>query len=224
MLACDCPVEGLEIAKMVCETFSDEIHDGSCHAVDGGLEGLSDRAFSPDSSLVALATTNGQFRVHSLEDGPPRRVFTTPSEEGRRVAFSEDGTLLALAETSGLVKVIEVGPLMADGSVRTISEFVAQNGDITAMVFSPGGDLLGTSGQDWIRSVNLVDLNPESMLLDDPIEAFFYLPDAGKLVVQHNDPYGHITVADAEDPSRTTSYVEWGFLLDNYSEVADVLD
>jgi hypothetical protein len=74
--------------------------------------------------------------------------------------------------------------------------------------------LLGTPGQTWVSTVDLLTLNPESMVLDDPIGTFHYLADAGKLVLVHSDPVGHLTVADAQSPSRATSYVAWGFLLD----------
>lgn len=74
--------------------------------------------------------------------------------------------------------------------------------------------LLGTPGQTWVSTVDLLTLNPESMVLDDAIGSFHYLPDAGKLVMVHTDPVGHLTVADAQSPSRATSYVAWGYLLD----------
>ena len=32
-------------------------------------------------------------------------------------------------------------------------------------------------------------------------------------VTAHNDPAGHLTVVDPADPSRATSRVHWGFLL-----------
>lgn len=73
--------------------------------------------------------------------------------------------------------------------------------------------LLGTPGQTWVSTVDLLTLNPESMVLDDPIGSFHYLPDAGKVVLVHSDPAGHLTVTDAESPSRATSYVAWGYLL-----------
>lgn len=74
--------------------------------------------------------------------------------------------------------------------------------------------LLGTPGQTWVSTVDLLTLNPESMVLDDAIAGFHYLPDAGKIVLLHDDPVGHLTVADAQSPSRATSYVAWGFLLE----------
>lgn len=74
--------------------------------------------------------------------------------------------------------------------------------------------LLGTPGQTWVSTVDLLTLNPESMVLDDPISYFHYLPDAGKLMLVHADPLGHLTVADAQSPSRSTSFVSWGYLVD----------
>jgi hypothetical protein len=78
--------------------------------------------------------------------------------------------------------------------------------------------LLGTPGQEWISSVDLLALNPESMILDDPISRFHYLPGAQKVIAEHDDAFGHVTVADARDPSRTTTYSAWGFLLDGLLE------
>lgn len=74
--------------------------------------------------------------------------------------------------------------------------------------------LLGTPGQTWVSTVDLITLNPESMVLDDPIQSFHYLPGAGKVVLVHSDVVGHLTVADAAAPARSTSYVAWGYLLD----------
>lgn len=74
--------------------------------------------------------------------------------------------------------------------------------------------LLGTPGQVHVSSVDLKTLNPESMVLDDPIQSFHYLPDAHKLMMVHSDPIGHVTVTSATEPSRGTSYVVWGFLLE----------
>jgi len=74
--------------------------------------------------------------------------------------------------------------------------------------------LLGTPGQTWVSTVDLLTLDPESMVLDDAIGSFHVLPDAGRIVVVHGDDAGHVTVLDAQAPSRSTSYVAWGFLLD----------
>ncbi|MCA9693162.1 MAG: hypothetical protein KC636_26435 [Myxococcales bacterium] len=74
--------------------------------------------------------------------------------------------------------------------------------------------LLGTPGQDWVSTVDLQNLNPESMVLDASIQSFHYLPDAGKIVLLHFDTAGYMTVVESDDPSRATSYSAWGYLLD----------
>ncbi|MCR9163013.1 MAG: hypothetical protein ACE37F_14940 [Nannocystaceae bacterium] len=78
--------------------------------------------------------------------------------------------------------------------------------------------LLGTSAQPWISTVDLTTLDPESMVLDDPISSFHYLSAVGKVVAVHPDPVGHISVAQAGAPTRSSTYAAWGFLY------ADILE
>ena len=73
--------------------------------------------------------------------------------------------------------------------------------------------LLGTAGQQWVSTVDLQTLNPESMLLDGLITSFHYLAGPKRIVVTHLDAAGHLTVVDPADPARSTSRVHWGFLL-----------
>jgi hypothetical protein len=79
---------------------------------------------------------------------------------------------------------------------------------------------LGTPGQDWISTADLDTLNPESIVLDDTISAFHYVRDGGKIMLEHDSTSGHVTVVDAEDPSRASAYVVWGYLAqDAFTEV-----
>ena len=78
--------------------------------------------------------------------------------------------------------------------------------------------LLGTPGQTWVSTVDLQTLDPESMVLDDKIGEFYYLPDPGKLVVVHPDLTGHVSVADALAPKRSTTYSVWGVFFENVLE------
>lgn len=78
--------------------------------------------------------------------------------------------------------------------------------------------LLATPGQSRISTVDLTTLDPESMVLDAPIDSFHYLAESGQTVVVHDDPAGFITVTDATEPSRSTSFSRWGFLLEDALE------
>lgn len=74
--------------------------------------------------------------------------------------------------------------------------------------------LLGTAGQEWVSTVDLQTLNPESMLLDGTIASFHYLRGPDRIVVTHGDDAGHLTVVDPADPARSTSRVYWGFFFE----------
>ncbi|GEM_PF-1648464 len=79
--------------------------------------------------------------------------------------------------------------------------------------------ILGTPNQDWISNIDLKALNPESMVLDDNISTFHYMPGIEKVVVTHDDVTGHLTIVDAKNPSRSSSSVIWGFLFEGlYSQ------
>ena len=73
--------------------------------------------------------------------------------------------------------------------------------------------LLGSSGQGWVSTVDLRTQSPESMLLDESIAGFYYLPGPDRLVVTHTAEGGLLTVIDPAKPARSTSRVHWGFLL-----------
>lgn len=76
--------------------------------------------------------------------------------------------------------------------------------------------LLGQPGQERISAVDLTILNPETMLLDDPIGSFHYLPGIQKVVSVHGDPLGHLTISEATGPSRGTSRSFWGYLATDF--------
>lgn len=78
--------------------------------------------------------------------------------------------------------------------------------------------LLGTPGQSWVSAVDLLTLDPESMVLDAPIAQFFHLSGKGKLAVVHDDGAGLVTITDAEAPTRANSYATWGIFHANLLE------
>jgi hypothetical protein len=72
--------------------------------------------------------------------------------------------------------------------------------------------LLGTPGQQWVSTVDLLTLNPESMLLDHSIHSFHELPDSSLAMVVHEEELGMATIIDTTAPSRSSSHTVWGFL------------
>jgi hypothetical protein len=90
--------------------------------------------------------------------------------------------------------------------------------DAASSALSGNQLLLGTPGQSWVSAVDLATLDPESMLLDEPISGFFHLAAADKLMVVHTDAVGFVTVAEASAPSRASSFSQWGLFLDGMLE------
>lgn len=185
--------------------------------------------------------TQGGFSV-SL-GAPARRMFLRDGEAGRQVvAWSDGGTRLSTLDLDGIADSLGRKPeflnietgidelvrldndrvLIGSGVRLYVVDFPAQQVtplsaqspyDAAGSALVDDRILLGTSGQPWVSTVDTRTLNPESMLLDDPISQFHHLPGPGRIVVTHADPVGHLTVIDPADPSRKTSHVHWGFLL-----------
>jgi hypothetical protein len=158
----------------------------------------------------AVAWAEGATELHTLAlDGIQSSLGRTPRhlkiETGieQLVSLDNDRALIGSGKTLYVVdfQAEQVTPLTARSFYDPASS--ALDGDLL---------LLGTTGEEWISNVDLIALNPESMLLDDPIASFHYLADTGQVAVSHADPSGHLTLVDAAAPSRQTSSVVWGFL------------
>jgi hypothetical protein len=159
----------------------------------------------------AVAWAPGGYALHALDlDDIEDTIGRTPEplaiETGIQdlVVLDNDRVLVS----SGLSLYVVDLPLSQVTPLSAMSPYDARSSALEGNQL-----LLGTPGQTWVSTVDLLTLNPESMVLDDPIGSFHYLPDAGKVVLVHGDPVGHLTVADAQSPSRATSYVAWGYLL-----------
>lgn len=169
-----------------------------------------ERGGSMVEQVVAWAP--GGTRLHTLDlDGIEHTLGRKPHELkiqtgiGDLVRLDNDRVLVGSGSNLYVVDfpADQVTPLTARSPYDATSS--ALDGDLL---------LLGTPGQTWLSTVDLRTLSPESMVLDDPIRSFHYLAAERKLLVTHDDPVGHITVARADDPSRATSYVVWGILLE----------
>jgi hypothetical protein len=174
---------------------------------------LRDQAVGSNGTIRQLvAWAPGGTQIHTLDlDAVGATIGRTPDHLSVDTGIDQLVVLdndRALIGSGSFLYVIDIAE-------KQVTPLAAQSPyDPTSSALEDNLLLLGTSGQSWISSVDLGSLNPESMLLDDSIVSFHYLERAGKVVVTHSDPFGHMTVADADGPSRSSAYVSWGYLLD----------
>ena len=107
-------------------------------------------AFSPDGTLVAIATAVGPVQVWDVPGGRLVRSLRghEPRELGtpglgfliRRVGFSPDGTQLLTAGYDGTARICDVA------TWGTLHVLEAKSGPLEAATFSPDGKLVATAG------------------------------------------------------------------------------
>ncbi len=102
-------------------------------------------AFSPDSSSIALAISDGTVRLWDVTTRKPRAELKGHRGSVRRVAFGPNGRWLASAGLDRTVRVWD----SATGTQITLFDVKASK--INALSFSPDGSLLAAGGGDFLR-------------------------------------------------------------------------
>lgn len=103
-------------------------------------------AFSPDSSSIAIASSNKTVRIRDIATGTIRRTLTGHQGGVRRVAYSADGRWLASA---GHDRTVRIWDSRSGEQVLLLEVSVPK---INAVVFSPDGMFLIAGGGDFLRS------------------------------------------------------------------------
>jgi hypothetical protein len=151
-------------------------------------------------SLDGLTEDLVRARLETIElDEPVLDVVPVPGRELAMVVHSDDRTVLGLLD----IRFGSVSPLQGVGRLDTY--------DFTA----DGAYLVGaTTGVERVGFLELENLHPSDMRLDDPPARVFALP-GGAVVVDHGDPFGRATVLPRPGAARAESFVVSGFLLDD---------
>ncbi len=113
--------------------------------------GILSVAVSPDSSLVAAGTANGEIRLWQSPGGTPYMTYKGHTDWVGAVAFSPDGHTLASGSDDHTVRLWDVETGL---HLHTLKEY---SGWVQAVAFSPDGRLLATGSEDCM--VQLWDVN-----------------------------------------------------------------
>ena len=177
--------------------------------LDGNASRLALRNEETASGIVPqlVAWAEGGTIIHQLdldgiEDALGRRPERLTIETGiDALVWLDNDRVLVGSDT--VLYVVD----FPRGQVTPLTSTVAYDPASSALA----GDslLLGTPGQSWVSVVDLVTLDPESMVLDEPVAAFFHLGARDRLAVVHDDVAGLVTITDDREPKRTTSFTTW---------------
>lgn len=180
---------------------------------DAEFGAVRDVSWSHDSELVA-AVGDVSLRFFDLSD-PSRPIRTaefTHESQARTVAWHPSEPLLAVTYNAGLVRLYDASD-SADPVVA--AEFAESPSELTALAFSPTGDLLAIGGEE--RTVQLWDVSDPtapspvgSPLVGQTaqIQWAAFSPDGSRLVATSND--GTAWVWDVSEPEEPQDYAALG--------------
>jgi hypothetical protein len=136
-------------------------------------------------------------------DRPIVRLIPMPNPEEQRVLIIHGDDGVSLVDLEG----------------RTISPLTS-SAQLTDALFDATRSQLwvGPSGQPFVGLLELDTGETPEVLLDEDVDRLVPMFDAGHMVVLHRSAVGHLTVLDAERPTRESARSLRGFV------VADLLD
>jgi hypothetical protein len=149
-------------------------------------------------SLDHLADTLQSIRIETVDLGKPvKDVVPVPSRDLAMIVHDDNRTVLSLLD----VTFGSVAPL--DGVGR-----------LDSYAFTATGDYLvgTTSSVPRLGFLDLANLHPSDLRLDTPPVRVLALGN-GKLVADHGDPFGRVTILPGAGATRDQSLVLDGFLL-----------
>lgn len=146
------------------------------------------------------ARGNRNLEVLSL-DNPIARII--PMLEEQRLLILHDGPSVSLLDLAG----------------RTISP-ITSNTRLDNALFDAERDAfwVGPSGQPYVGLLHLSTGDTPEVLLDTNVAGLVPMFDAGYVVVLHDSAVGHLTVLDANEPTRENARSVRGFV------IADLLE
>jgi WD40 repeat protein/serine/threonine protein kinase len=147
-------------------------HNGAVYAV----------AFSPDSKIVATASTDGTARTWDVATGKSLNVFSGHTDTVASIAFSPDGKTLAASSDDMTIRLWDVS------STHEIKSFRGHTDIIWSIAFAPDGKRLASASYDYTLRIWDVETGVEALRIDMPTTSsgVAFSPD-GQFVLSAGD-------------------------------------
>ena len=139
--------------------------------------------FSPDSKMMASASSDKTVRLWDVETGRLLRIIDIHRDNVTSIAFSPDGKTIA---SGSLDKTVVLCDVKSGRLIRTLS---GHGDEVTAVAFSPDGKSIASGSRD--ETIKLWDVNTgeEMHMLEgsgSDVRAVAFSPD-GKLLASGSD-------------------------------------
>lgn len=115
------------------------------HILQGHTDDITDVAFSPDGSLLASSSMDGEIRLWRTADGGLERILRGHQDQVLSLDFSPDGSMLLSGSDDRTARMWRV----ADGSLlKSIGNDLL--GRVLEVAYSPEGSLIALAGHNCI--------------------------------------------------------------------------
>jgi hypothetical protein len=122
------------------------------------------------------------------------------------IPMPEEQRVLVIHDTSGASLVDLASRTVLPITASTILQDAEFDAELKRFWVAP-------VGQPFLAWLDLETGEPRELLLDAPIMQFVPMFSAGKVAVLHDSDVGHVTIVDAENPTRENASSARGFLL-----------
>ncbi len=140
---------------------------------------ICDVAFSPDGTLLASGSVDGEIILWDWQSGKMIRQFSGHTWHVNSVAFSPDGKLLASASFD---KTVRIWSVESGEQERT---FRGHTGALRQVAFSPDGRVVVSGGQDRVVKVWALETGEHTTLTGhaDEVRALVFLPGNSEILM-----------------------------------------
>jgi RNA polymerase sigma factor (sigma-70 family) len=121
------------------------------HTVSGQIRPIQALAYSPDGTVLAMATNDTQVQIRNAKTGDVLRLLSGHEGEVNCLAFSSDNQTLATGSSD---KTVKLWDWTAGAEIRTLE---GHTGAVHALAFSADGKQLASGGED--RAIRLWDVS-----------------------------------------------------------------